>query len=78
NPIDWKYEETETNSNGYGNGYEYTNGDGDLGAVDNPTQRTIADYLATGSFDLVINIPMRSAGVAHASSFVTQGYRCRR
>ncbi|CAF1336207.1 unnamed protein product [Adineta steineri] len=73
-PIDWKYEQSETNSNGYENG----NGHLDSPSMENNPQTTIADYLANGSFDLVINIPMRSAGTFRASSFVTQGYRCRR
>lgn len=49
-PIDWKYEETESNGSGPTN--ELTNGYSDA-AGDNYTQRTIADYLADGSFDLV-------------------------
>ncbi|CAF0784945.1 unnamed protein product [Rotaria sordida] len=73
-PIDWKYEETETNSTGSG----YTNGFHDSPTNENGPETTIADYLANGSFDLVINIPMRSTGLFRASSFVTEGYRCRR
>ncbi|UJR35525.1 hypothetical protein I4U23_028279 [Adineta vaga] len=73
-PIDWKYEQTEINSNGLENG----NGQLDSPSTENNPQTTIADYLANGSFDLVINIPMRSTGLFRASSFVTQGYRCRR
>ena len=45
-PIDWKYEETESNGNVYENG----NGTGD---AESNKQTTIADYLANGSFDLV-------------------------
>ncbi|CAF1565450.1 unnamed protein product, partial [Adineta ricciae] len=73
-PIDWKYEQTEVNSNGLENG----NGQLDSPTAENNPQTSIADYLANGAFDLVINIPMRSAGLFRASSFVTQGYRCRR
>lgn len=40
-------------------------------------QRTIADYLMSNHFDLVINIPMKSTTL-RASSFVTQGYQTRR
>ena len=64
-PIDWKYEQTDSNENG------------DSSTAENNPQTTVADYLANGAFDLVINIPMRST-LLRASSFVTQGYRCRR
>ncbi len=49
-PIDWKYEETETNSIGLENGH--SNGDSPT-MENNPPQLTIADYLANRSFDLV-------------------------
>ena len=49
NPIDWKYEETESNLNALENG----NGSGDAFNVESNRQTTIADYLANGSFDLV-------------------------
>ncbi|CAF4122334.1 unnamed protein product [Rotaria sp. Silwood2] len=48
-PIDWKYEQTETNSAGF----EYTNGFNDSPTSENNPQTTIADYLANGAFDLV-------------------------
>ena len=48
-PIDWKYEQTETNTTPFENGY--TNGDSSASEL-NP-QTTIADYLANGGFDLV-------------------------
>ena len=38
----------------------------------------LADFLSERGFDLVINLPARSAGTRAASSFVTQGYRTRR
>ncbi len=41
-------------------------------------QRTVADYLMSKHFDLVINIPMKSSGTMRASSFITQGYKTRR
>lgn len=41
-------------------------------------QRTVADYLISKHFDLVINIPMKSSGTLRASSFMTQGYKTRR
>lgn len=41
-------------------------------------QRTVADYLMSKHFDLVINIPMKSSGTPRASSFMTQGYQTRR
>ena len=41
-------------------------------------QRTVADYLMSKHFDLVINIPMKSSGTLRASSFTTQGYKTRR
>ena len=41
-------------------------------------QRTVADYLMSKHFDLVINIPMKSSGTWRASSFMTQGYKTRR
>ena len=41
-------------------------------------QRTVADYLMSKHFDLVINIPMKSSGTLRASSFTTQGYQTRR
>ena len=40
-------------------------------------QRTVADYLTSKHFDLVINIPMKSSSF-RASSFMTQGYQARR
>jgi carbamoyl-phosphate synthase/aspartate carbamoyltransferase/dihydroorotase len=42
------------------------------------SQRTVADYLMSKHFDLVINIPMKSSGTLRASSFMTQGYKTRR
>ncbi len=47
--IDWKYEQTETNSIGLENGTS----NGDSPTMDNNPQTTIADYLANRSFDLV-------------------------
>ena len=41
-------------------------------------QCMLADFLSERGFDLVINLPARSAGTRAASSFVTQGYRTRR
>ena len=41
-------------------------------------QRTVADYLTSKHFDLVINIPMKSSATFRASSFMTQGYQTRR
>jgi carbamoyl-phosphate synthase/aspartate carbamoyltransferase/dihydroorotase len=41
-------------------------------------QRTVADYLMTNHFDMVINIPMKSTATLRASSFMTQGYHTRR
>ena len=41
-------------------------------------QRTVADYLMSKHFDLLINIPMKSSGTLRASSFMTQGYQTRR
>ncbi len=46
-PIDWKYEQTETNSIGL------ENGNGDSPTIESNPQTSIADYLANGSFDLV-------------------------
>ncbi|CAF4659822.1 unnamed protein product [Rotaria sp. Silwood2] len=54
-PIGWKYEQTETNLIGF------ENGNGELPTIENNSQTTSADYLANRLFDLVINIPMRSA-----------------
>ena len=48
-PIDWKYEQTETNFSGFENG----NGSMDSPSMESNPQTTIADYLANGSFDLV-------------------------
>lgn len=48
-PIDWKYEQTETNTNST----EGLNGNGDPTSMENNPQKSIADYLAKGSFDLV-------------------------
>uniref|UniRef100_A0A1I8HH24 CAD protein n=1 Tax=Macrostomum lignano TaxID=282301 RepID=A0A1I8HH24_9PLAT len=42
------------------------------------SQKSIARYLSQHHFDLVINLPLQSAGRRRASSFVTQGYRTRR
>jgi carbamoyl-phosphate synthase/aspartate carbamoyltransferase/dihydroorotase len=41
-------------------------------------QRTVADYLMSNHFDLIINIPMKSTATLRASSFMTQGYHTRR
>lgn len=57
-PIDWKYEQTESNTNTT----DLVNGTNDANSENNP-QTTIADYLANGSFDLVsfvLSSPLRS------------------
>lgn len=41
-------------------------------------ERSIADYLATNKFDLVINLPLRSSGARRASTYFTHGYKTRR
>ncbi|KFD57517.1 hypothetical protein M513_01620 [Trichuris suis] len=40
--------------------------------------RSIADYLSTKQFELVINLPMHSSGFYRVSAFMTPGYRTRR
>ncbi|CAF1006251.1 unnamed protein product, partial [Didymodactylos carnosus] len=72
-PIDWQYEQNEDSSTNGNRQKEST-------IIDPNQQLSIADYLSNGGFDLVINIPMRSAGMFRASSSIlcTQGYRCRR
>lgn len=50
----------------------------DLTSTTTTNQRTVADYLMSKHFDLVINIPMKSSGTLRASSFMTQGYKTRR
>ena len=47
NAIDWKYEQTESNT------VVSENGNGDNTNPESNQQTTIADYLANGSFDLV-------------------------
>lgn len=41
-------------------------------------EQSIADYLATKKFDLVINLPLRSSGARRASTYFTHGYKTRR
>ncbi|CDW59398.1 CAD protein [Trichuris trichiura] len=40
--------------------------------------KSIADYLSTKQFELVINLPMHSSGFYRVSAFMTPGYRTRR
>lgn len=78
--IDWCYGEgasTHIGNNGNGsNGNGNHNEETDL--LTGANQRTMADYLMSKHFDLVINIPMKSSSTFRASSFMTQGYRTRR
>jgi carbamoyl-phosphate synthase/aspartate carbamoyltransferase/dihydroorotase len=66
--IDWCYEDQEKMPAGSLDTDEFL-------AVN---QRTVADYLMSKHFDLVVNIPMKSSSTLRASSFTTQGYRTRR
>jgi carbamoyl-phosphate synthase/aspartate carbamoyltransferase/dihydroorotase len=66
--IDWCYEDREKISASVDPSDEFL-------AVN---QRTVADYLMSKHFDLVINIPMKSSSTFRASTFMTQGYRTRR
>ncbi|XP_059617479.1 CAD protein [Phlebotomus argentipes] len=40
--------------------------------------KDLSQFLASGQFDLVINLPMSGGGARRVSSFMTQGYRTRR
>lgn len=69
--VDWSYEDHDTNNN---NSQKQMSKPAD----DYMNQRTVADYLTSKHFDLVINIPMKSSGTLRASSFMTQGFQTRR
>ncbi len=78
--VDWCYEDREgpqqpQNGNNNGNNGKSMFDSDDLLANN---QRTVADYLMSKHFDLVVNVPMKSSGTMRASSFMTQGYRTRR
>ena len=86
--VDWCYEDGaahhDTNSAAGGNGIKRVNSSNETTAqLDEQSslannQRTVADYLMSKHFDLVINVPMKSHGTLRASSFMTQGYHTRR
>ena len=69
--VDWCYED--------GNARHANTGAAETDFLSNPSnnQRTVADYLTSKHFDLVINIPMKNSTL-RASSFITQGYQTRR
>ena len=84
--VDWCYEDTSTcnmeplsnnNSSNKTNGL-LDDADFDHWSATAKEQRTVADYLMTNHFDMVINIPMKSTATLRASSFMTQGYHTRR
>ena len=84
--VDWCYEDNSssnfepinnTNIINKSNG-TLENADFDHWSATAKEQRTVADYLMTNHFDMVINIPMKSTATLRASSFMTQGYHTRR
>ena len=79
--VDWCYEDGSSISDGLTGtkvSPNSTNESDEQIAAVAQNQRTVADYLTSKHFDLVINIPMKSSGTLRASSFMTQGYQTRR
>jgi carbamoyl-phosphate synthase / aspartate carbamoyltransferase / dihydroorotase len=81
--VDWRYEDSgmTTSNNNALNGTptltSTTDSSSSSSSMTHQNQRTVADYLTSKHFDLVINIPMKSSATFRASSFMTQGYQTR-
>jgi carbamoyl-phosphate synthase/aspartate carbamoyltransferase/dihydroorotase len=81
--VDWHYEDnspvdTQVKDTSKSNGlYKMDEADSYLSKIAEQ-QRTVADYLMSNHFDMIINIPMKSTATLRASSFTTQGYHTRR
>lgn len=69
---------TNSNLNGTPTLASTTDSSSSSSSMTHQNQRTVADYLTSKHFDLVINIPMKSSATFRASSFMTQGYQTRR
>ena len=78
--VDWCYEDNSSCNieSLSANNAKPNDNDFDQWSATAKEQRTVADYLMTNHFDMVINIPMKSTATLRASSFMTQGYHTRR
>ena len=75
--VDWCYEDNSSCNVDLMN-VNHKSSETDDWSATSTEQRTVADYLMTNHFDMVINIPMKSTATLRASSFMTQGYHTRR